>query len=137
VLVLEDNPVDVFVIKEVLESCRLDLQLRIFSNGQDALRYLEDLDRDHSAPCPALVLLDLNVPKVDGIAVLERLRRTSRCSRTPVVVVTSSNAETDRAAALRFGVEAYFQKPKDLTAYMELAQVIKSVLNVIEDGSGH
>jgi CheY-like chemotaxis protein len=127
-LLVEDNPTDVFVIKEVLESSGLNIQPRIVSDGQDALRYLEDLNRDDSSPCPALVLLDLNIPKVDGIEILRRLRGESRCKATPVVVVTSSTADADRAAAQRLGAEAYFQKPKELAAYMELAQVIKRVL---------
>lgn len=137
VLLLEDNPTDVFVIKEVLERCRLNLRLRVVDNGLDALQYLQDSDRDTSSPCPALVLLDLNVPKVHGFEVLRRLRGGSRCHRTPVVVVTSSTAESDRAAAQRLGAEAYFEKPKDLTAYMELERVIKRVLGVPEVGEGH
>jgi CheY-like chemotaxis protein len=136
VLLVEDNPTDVFVIKEVLEGCGLNFRPRVVSDGRDALRYLEDLDRDHSSPPPALVLLDLNIPKVDGIEVLRQLRRAPRCKGTPVVVVTSSTADQDRAAAERLGAEAYFQKPKDLTAYMELGQVIKRVLHIPEEGGG-
>ena len=127
-LVLEDNPTDVFVIKEVLAICAPHLQIRVAVDGREALQYLQDLDQDESATCPALVLVDLNVPKVDGIEVLRRLRRGSRCKRTPVVVISSSTADKDRAAARRLGAEAYFQKPKDLMAYMELANVIKGVL---------
>lgn len=136
VVLLEDNPTDIFVIRKVLASCGLDLELRIFRDGQEALRYLQDLDRDPSSPCPALFLVDLNVPKVDGIDVLRQLRRGSRCQRTPVIVVTSSTAEPDRAAAQRSGADAYFQKPKDLTAYMELAEVIKRVLRPLEYTQG-
>jgi CheY-like chemotaxis protein len=140
-LLLEDNPTDVFVIKEfviqaVLDSCNLNLQVRIAEDGREALQYLQNLDQDDSSPGPALVLLDLNVPKVDGLEVLRHMRHGSRCKRTPVIVVTSSNAEPDRTAAQRLGVEAYFQKPKDLTAYMELAQVIKRVLLVPEEAAG-
>jgi CheY-like chemotaxis protein len=125
---------DVFVIREVLEKCGLNFRPRVVSDGRDALRFLEDLDQDQSSPCPALVLLDLNIPKVDGIEVLRRLRTASRCKRTPVVVVTSSTADSDRAAAERLGAEAYFQKPKDRAAYMGLAEVIKSVLQAPEEG---
>jgi CheY-like chemotaxis protein len=133
VLLLEDNPTDVFVIREVIESCGLNLDLRIARDGREALQYLQDLGPDHSSPCPALVLLDLNVPKVDGIEFLRHLRE-SRCSHTPVVVVTSSTAGRDRHAAQQLGAEEYFQKPKDLTAYMELAKVIKRVLHPPEEG---
>jgi CheY-like chemotaxis protein len=128
VLLVEDNPTDVFVIKEALDASGLKLDVRIVSDGQDALRYLQ-LAGTGKAPCPALILLDLNIPKVAGIEVLRHLRTNSRCRHTPVIVVTSSTAETDRAAVERFGAEAYFQKPKNLAAYMELAPLVKNVLN--------
>jgi CheY-like chemotaxis protein len=72
--------------------------------------------------------LDLNLPKISGIEVLQQLRAGSPCRRTPVIVVTSSTAEGDRAAVQRLGAEAYFQKPKSLAAYMQLAGLIKRVL---------
>ena len=127
-LLIEDNPTDVFVIKEALERSGLQLNLRLASNGEEALRYLEDLAGSENPSCPALILLDLNLPKIGGIEVLRHLRSTSPCSRTPVIVVTSSTAEADRAAVRRLGAEAYFQKPTSLAAYMELAEVVKRIL---------
>jgi CheY-like chemotaxis protein len=134
VLLVEDNPTDVFVIREAIERSGLRLTLRIASNGEEALRYLRDLARAEKPVCPALVLLDLNLPKVGGIEVLQHLRSSSLCSRTPVIVVTSSTAEADRAAVRRLGAEAYFEKPTSLAAYMELAEVIKRILRSTEEG---
>jgi CheY-like chemotaxis protein len=128
VLLVEDNPTDVFVIKSVLEACGLDLDLRIASDGQDALQYFEDMARNSDCQRPALVLLDLNLPKVPGIEVLRHLRKESACAHLPVIVVTSSASESDRQAAASLGAEAYFQKSADLTTYLELAQVIRRVL---------
>jgi CheY-like chemotaxis protein len=128
VLLVEDNPTDVLVIKEALKRSGLNLNLRIASNGEEALRYLEGLAGDEKPSCPALILLDLNLPKVGGIEVLRHLRSTSPCRRTPVIVVTSSAAEADRAAVRRLGAEEYFQKPTSLAAYLELAEVVKRVL---------
>jgi CheY-like chemotaxis protein len=127
VLLVEDNPTDAFVIKEAIEKSGLNLKLRIARDGREALLYLQDLERSEN-PCPALVLLDLNLPNVAGIEVLRHLRSNSPCSRTPVIVVTSSIHEADRAAVQRLGAEAYFHKPTSLSAYMELAQVVKRVL---------
>ena len=132
VLLVEDNPTDVFVIKEVLESCSIKLHLRIAKDGQEALQYLQELDRNENARCPALVLLDLNVPRVAGIEVLRKLRNVPRCKRTPVVIVTSSVAGSDRIAAQELGAEAYFQKPTELTAYMELGPLVERILNRTE-----
>ncbi len=126
-LIVEDNGTDVFVIKRVLQECGLDQDVRVATDGQQALLYLRSLAEDPAAPTPALVLLDLNVPKVSGIEVLRELR-AGRWRRTPVIVVTSSVSERDRRAAQALGAEAYFQKPDDLTAYMELADVIKDIL---------
>jgi CheY-like chemotaxis protein len=128
VLLVEDNPTDVFVIKEAIKRSGLDLNLHIATNGEEALLYLRDLARSEKPSCPALVLLDLNLPKVGGIEVLHHLRSSSPCSRTPVIVVTSSTAEADRAAVRRLGAEAYFEKPTSLTAYMELAEIVKRIL---------
>lgn len=127
-LLVEDNPTDVFVIREVIEECELNLRLRIANDGQDALQYLEELGRTEKSKCPALVLLDLNLPKVPGIEVLRRLREGSACNRVPVIVVTSSTEESDRAAVQGLGAEAFFQKPRELTAYRQLAELIKRVL---------
>ena len=71
----------------------------------------------------------MNLPKVTGIEVLKAFRSSSRCSGIPVIVVTSSSAETDRYAAQQLGAEGYFQKPTELTAYRELAVLIKRVLD--------
>ena len=117
-----------FVFRRVLEKCGLSSGLRIARNGQEALLYLRDLARDEKARCPALVLLDLNLPKIAGIEVLRELRSSPRCNRTPVIVVTSSTAEADRAAVEHLGAEAYFQKPTGLAAYMELVHIIRRVL---------
>ena len=127
VLLVEDNPMDVFVIRELLEGSGLDLHLHIAGNGQDALQYLKDLMDDETASWPALVLLDLNLPKVPGIEVLKELRADSRFSRTPVIVLTSSTAPADRLAVELLGAEAYFQKPSSLEAYKELGRLVKGI----------
>jgi CheY-like chemotaxis protein len=127
ILLIEDNPTDVFVIREVLKTSGLPVQLQTAENGQEALRLLEETG-DEEFRCPSLVLLDLNLPKISGLEVLLRLRSGERCRETPVIVVTSSSAEEDRVGAERLGANAYFQKPADLKSYHELAAVIKKVL---------
>ena len=128
VLLVEDNPTDLFVISEVLAASGLDLTVHAVKNGHDALLYLQALNQDENASCPALVLLDLNLPRVGGAEVLKELRRNSRCNRTPVIVVTSSAASADRVNATELGADGYFQKPADLAAYMELGGLITRVL---------
>jgi CheY-like chemotaxis protein len=127
-LLVEDNGTDVYVIRLVLRECGLDRDVRVASDGQEAIAYLRNLAEDASSPCPTLVLLDLNMPKIGGIEVLRHLRSGTRGRRTPVVIVTSSLSEKDRRAVEILGVQAYFHKPNDLTAYMQLTQVIKRIL---------
>jgi chemotaxis family two-component system response regulator Rcp1 len=134
VLLVEDNPTDAFVIKWVVEECGLDFRIRIMSDGQDALTYLQELERDKTVPCPALVILDLNLPKVSGLEVLQKLRGESRCRNTPVIVVSSSSAESDRRNSRALGAEEYFEKPNDLDAYAALGKIIKRMLRL--DGKG-
>jgi CheY-like chemotaxis protein len=127
-LLVEDNGADVFVIRRVLQECGLDQQVQVASDGQEALLYLRNRARDLSSPDLALVLLDLNVPKITGIDLLRQVRASPRSNSTPVIIITSSVSEEDRRAAENLGADAYFPKPNDLSAYMELAQVIKRIL---------
>jgi two-component system response regulator len=90
--------------------------------------YFEDLVRDERSECPALVLLDLNLPKISGMEVLRQIRSVRRFDGTPVIVVSSCNAEPHRAALRTLGAKAYFQKPQDLSEYMELRHIINGVL---------
>jgi CheY-like chemotaxis protein len=130
VLLVEDNPIDAYVIKEVLAGCGLDLELRVAANGYDALLYLAGIGKNEEAPCPALVLLDLNLPKIDGMEVLRTIRMESRCQHIPVIVVSSSISEEDRRAAQRLGATAYFNKPSDLSHYKRLADIIGGIFGV-------
>ena len=131
VLLVEDNPTDLYVLRLMLELCDPNLDLYIARDGEHALLYLENLALQKS-PCPALVLLDLNVPKVNGIEVLRQLRHASPCTRVPVIVVTSSLETVDVTEAQRLGANAFFQKPADLAAYMQLVPLVKSVLGYPE-----
>lgn len=118
------------MIRDVLREYGLDLQLRVAEDGQHALRYIEELEGAPETPCPAMVLLDLNLPRIGGLDVLRKLRGDSRCHDVPVVVVSSSIADSDRSRARELGVQAYFQKPADLNAYSELARIIRETLGL-------
>lgn len=116
------------MIQEVLEHSGLNFRLHVIGDGQDALTYLQGIANSKSKPCPSLVLLDLNIPKINGIEVLKWLRDSSRCSHVKVVAVSSSDSQSDRDAVQKLGVQGYFRKPTDFNAYMELAKLIKQVL---------
>ena len=112
-----------FVIKEVLRASEVNFEIDVAKDGQEALRYLQTPPVGQTFG-PALVLLDLNIPKVSGLEVLRELRADSRYDGTPVIIVSSSRAEEDRSMAAQLGANGYFQKPVDLKSYKELAQVV-------------
>jgi len=133
ILLVEDNPTDVYVIKRILDESRLDVRVEIARDGQEALRYFDNLGGDESRPCPAVVLLDLNIPKVGGFEVLRKIRSLPRCVQTPVIIVTSSNAQDDRITAQQLKADAYFEKPSDLRTYMKLGRLVGELLRTNQE----
>jgi len=86
-LLAEDNPGDVFLIRRALEKHGLKSNLLVMEDGQAALKYLESIDAEDDVVCPDLFLLDMNLPRANGGQILARLRQSARCQETPIVVV--------------------------------------------------
>jgi len=133
VLLVEDNDTDVFVVRKIVRGLERNLQLQFMRDGAEALAHIASLDADESLPLPSLILLDLSLPKIGGIEVLRHLRANSRCKSVHVIVITSSDSKVDLEAVQELGVTAYFRKPADLSAYMELGDVISRVLPPMPD----
>lgn len=128
VLLVEDNEGDVFIIQEALREHTVTCDVTVLSDGESALRLFDELDRTGDEPCPELVLLDLNLPRRSGHAVLERIRHSVRCSSIPVVIVTSSDSQRDLAENQRLGATAYFRKPSSLEQFLDIGKLVKSLL---------
>jgi CheY-like chemotaxis protein len=126
ILLVEDNRSDAFIIREILRRRGLDAGLQVITDGDLALKFWDRVEND--GPCPDLVLLDLNLPKLSGIQVLQRIRGAKRCQNVPVVIVSSSKSPADVASAEALGVSVYFQKSTDLAAFMELGAVVAGLL---------
>lgn len=122
VLLVEDNPADAELIVESLRKENLAQRLHHVHDGQEALDFLfargAYVDRAVDRP-PRLVLLDLKLPKVDGLKVLEELKRDPRMRPIPVVMLTSSNIEHDVARGYLLGANSYVQKPVDFVRFQE------------------
>lgn len=120
ILLVEDNPSDVNLTKRAFASSRISNELVIAEDGQEALEYMFGTGayagRDVS-DLPAIILLDLKLPRVDGLEVLKRLRADPRTRRAPVVILTSSNEEHDVAASYDLGVNSYIRKPVNFTQF--------------------
>jgi two-component system response regulator len=111
ILLIEDNPSDVDLTRRAFERSRVANELVVMEDGESALQYLQ------ASELPAVVLLDLNLPKVSGLDVLRRIRADARTRRLPVVILTSSKEEQDVAAGYDLGVNSYIRKPVDFQQF--------------------
>jgi CheY-like chemotaxis protein len=129
ILVVEDNRADVFLIREALEAARIDADVQVVADGEQAMRVFQQADRDPASLCPALVLLDINLPKRQGRDVLKQLRQSVRCANASVLIVTSSDSAQDREEMTRLGAKGYFRKPSDYRDFMKLGDIVKALLD--------
>ncbi len=125
ILLVEDNPDDVALTLRALEKHNIKNKVTVARDGAEALDYLFATgaysDRDTSV-MPAVIILDLKLPKVDGLTVLERMRADERTMLLPVVILTSSKEEQDMVNSYRLGANSYVQKPVDFTQFIEAAR---------------
>jgi two-component system, chemotaxis family, response regulator Rcp1 len=136
ILLAEDNPGDVFLVRRALKKHDLDVTLVVVEDGKAALQYMDKIDQaEASELCPDLVLLDLNLPRAPGSRVLTRIRQSPYCSATPIIIVTSSDSPFDREKAVQLGATDYFQKPGDLAGFMQLGLIVRDALSRREERS--
>jgi CheY-like chemotaxis protein len=128
ILLIEDNPADVVLIRQALEEYGIQHCLHVVEDGAEALAYVTRMGAEPDPACPDLLLLDLNMPKADGLDVLRRLRSAEECRDTRVIVVTSSSDPKDRQAVEQLAVDAFFHKPSDLDAFMRIGELIKQLM---------
>jgi DNA-binding response OmpR family regulator len=126
--VVEDNRADVFLIRESIEAACAGATLLVVQDGERAIRFFEEADRDADAPSPDIVILDINLPKKSGAEVLRHMRLSRRCGRAPTLIVTSSDSEKDRETMARLGVSGYFRKPSVYEEFMKLGSLVKVML---------
>ena len=122
ILLVEDDPSDIDLTKRAFEKGRVANQIVIAEDGKEALDYLfgaGGCEGRSPSDRPALILLDLKLPKVPGLEVLRRIRADARTRRLPVVILTSSKEEEDVAAGYDLGVNSYIRKPVDFNQFVE------------------
>ena len=131
VLLAEDNRGDVLLVREALAEHNISAELFVMRDGGEALDYIAGIGEPNRPPCPDLVLLDLNLPKVDGLDILAEFRKHPQCTHTPVIVISSSDAPKDRERAGALGVTRYFRKPSDLEEALKLGSVVREVIEAV------
>jgi len=127
VLLVEDNPGDVDLIRDSLEAVAANLDITVIGDGAEALEYLSqraEASGGSSCPLPDLVLLDLNLPKMSGHDVLCEARKTTDLRSLPIVVVTSSDAARDIATSYALGANSYVTKPGELAAFQRTVKAL-------------
>jgi chemotaxis family two-component system response regulator Rcp1 len=128
VLLAEDNPGDVMLVRDALRQQSLNFELVVMDDGDKIRSFLDS--SDHSHPNPDILLLDLNLPRVDGPDMFRLLREHPCCCNVPLIVITSSDSPRDRAWTEKFGVAHFFRKPSNYDAFMELGELVRSVVTL-------
>ena len=126
VLLVEDNEADVRLTREALREAGEDVRLSAVGDGEQALAYLRRQGGFAEAPRPDLVLLDLNLPRKNGLEVLDEMRAEPPLASIPVIVLTSSSARSDVQDAYARGANAFVVNPLELDAFMDLINGIRS-----------
>jgi CheY-like chemotaxis protein len=124
VLLVEDDPGDVLITKEAFAENKVRNQLSVVNDGVNALQFLRREGGYADAPRPDLILLDLNLPRMDGHEVLAKIKSDSDLQRIPVVVLTTSDAEEDVLRSYDLHANAYVTKPVDFERFLRVVRQI-------------
>ena len=128
ILLAEDNPADVYLIREALKEHGVECSMQVASDGKEVLSLISE--ETPGADDLELIILDLNLPRHDGIEILERLRESTRLAHVPVVVLTSSDSPQDRLVATHLGARRYLRKPSSLEQFLDLGAIFRELLGL-------
>lgn len=127
IVVVEDNPGDVRLLRMALRQAGVSCDLRVLGDGEEGMA-LARREGTHAGRVPDLIVLDLNLPKHDGLEVLAALRAQPALRAVPVVVFTSSTSPWERARVEELGAKGFLAKPPDLDAFLAVGDVLRSML---------
>ncbi len=126
ILLVEDNPGDVFLTKEAFAKAKISNNIHVAKDGEEALQYLKRESGYEDATRPDIVLLDLNLPKMDGREVLHRIKSDSELRSIPVVILSGSEAEQDILKTYNLHASSYIVKPIDLDQFSRVVSAIEN-----------
>ncbi len=125
VLVVEDNPDDITIIKRAMRKSEVKCELSFAYDGEEALNFLYRKGEYEDAPKPDLILLDLNLPKIGGLEILDKIKQDDKLRRIPVIVLTISEREEDMIRAYDSGAASFMTKPVDSKDFERLIQTVQ------------
>ena len=120
ILLVEDDRIDAMTVKRALRELNIKNPLHLVGNGEEALEFLRDIQKEK----PGLILLDLNMPKMNGIEFLKIIKKDALLKMIPVVVLTTSREDQDRLESFNLSVAGYMIKPVDYVQFVELMKTI-------------
>jgi CheY-like chemotaxis protein len=126
ILLIEDNEGDIILTRRALSKAKMENDINVMRDGYEALKYLRKEGKFQNAETPDLILLDINLPKIDGMEVLKQIKNDEKLRLIPVVMLTSSDSEKDIISAYYNHANCYITKPTDFNKFMEIVQMIKS-----------
>ena len=126
ILLVEDSPGDVELTREALSHGRFSHSLDVVSDGEEALIFLNKQGKYFNAQTPDLILLDLNMPRKDGLEVLKEISSSASLKTIPVIILTTSNSELDIFKCYDNGANSYFVKPVDLNEFFDTVRAIEN-----------
>lgn len=129
VFLAEDNPGDIDLLRAALDRSGVECDLSVCTDGASALAAIARAETLGAGRRPELFVLDLNLPKVDGLTILRRLRSSAVFRHTPVIMWTTSTASKDQIQSAEFGVNQHIHKPSNLREFIGLGGVIKQILD--------
>lgn len=127
VVLVEDNPADALLVKEALREHNVECELTVLGDGEKAIQFLSEIDEGKHG-CPALVILDLNLPRRSGREVLEFIRGRMTCAGVPVVILSSSDRQKDKDETASLGITRYLRKPSRLDEFIGLGAIFRQIL---------
>ncbi len=138
IMLVEDNPHDEELTLRALQKSNILNPVVVARDGAEALDYLlaRDKHADSPPPLPQVVLLDLKLPKVDGLEVLRALRAHARTRLLPIVILTSSKEQQDLLSSYELGANSYVRKPVDFAQFLEAARQLGLYWLVLNEGLG-
>ena len=125
ILLVEDNPADVLLMKEALQEGKMSNNLHIAGNGDEAMDFLRKRGKFENAVRPDLIMLDLNLPKKDGMEVLAEVKNDPDLKKIPIVIITTSRSEEDIDKTYSLHANAYVTKPVSVRQFFDVVQEIE------------
>jgi CheY-like chemotaxis protein len=127
ILLVEDNKMDIALTLDAFREAHLANKIHVAHNGEEALQYIfgeEKYSDRKTYPLPHIILLDLKMPGIDGLEVLKRIKNTETIKRIPVIILTSSKEEGDRAMSYDLGANSYLVKPVSFDGFIDVVRKI-------------